>query len=178
MIEEPDFINPSPAHAVDLDKFFQRLDRGLTVNLINTPRDDLEVCRTDMVVGPDLEHNTYRNFDFLPVFEGDEIVGLLDRVQALTRKSDHGRPVKEVMAPLGEPNLIAARAGVRDFIRSADTAPARLVIDGTRVSGIVTIADLQKLPVRVALFSLITHLELLITEYVSNSLHQMTHFHS
>jgi len=170
MNDEQFFINPSDAHDVNLDKVFQRLDLGLTVNLIDTPRQFLRGCQTSTIVGPDLEHRDFEDFDFLPVFEGGEIVGLLDRVRALSRKAERGKRVADVMAACGEANLISGRSGVRDFIRTADVAPARLVIDGTRISGIVTIADIQKLPVRVAIFSLITHLELLMTEVLSNEL--------
>jgi hypothetical protein len=40
------------------------------------------------------------------------------------------------------------------------------VLEGTEVRGIVTLSDIQKLPVRMALFSLFIHFELLLTEHL------------
>jgi hypothetical protein len=42
-----------------------------------------------------------------------------------------------------------------------------LVVDGTGIRGIVTPSDLLKLPVRVCVFTLITHLEMVMTEVIS-----------
>ena len=126
MDDEPTFLNPSHAHDVDLDKVFQRLDRGLTVNLIMTPRDRLQWCASETIVGPDLAKTPYDEFDFLPVFEGADIVGLLDRREALSRHGDQGRQARDVMASLGESNVISAHSGVRDFIRPLDRVRLRL----------------------------------------------------
>jgi hypothetical protein len=48
------------------------------------------------------------------------------------------------------------------YLEEADRHPCRLVMRGTRIAGIITISDIQQLPVRPALFLLVTHLELLM----------------
>jgi hypothetical protein len=66
------------------------------------------------------------------------------------------------MHPLGQSILITSGSSVLRYIEEATASPSRLVIRDTRIAGIVTISDLQKLAVRPALFVLVTHLELLM----------------
>jgi hypothetical protein len=70
------------------------------------------------------------------------------------------------MRPLDQSILIASGTGVLAYIEEADQHPCRLVMRGTRIAGIVTISDLQKLPVRPALFLLVTHLELMMAAVI------------
>lgn len=70
------------------------------------------------------------------------------------------------MQPLSEENLIGADAGILNFVRDADRRPCRLVISSTQIIGLVSLSDLQRLPVRPVLFMLITHLELLMTDVI------------
>jgi hypothetical protein len=49
---------------------------------------------------------------------------------------------------------------------TSNQQPRRLVLEGTEIRGIVTLSDIQKLPVRIALFSLFIHFELLLTEHL------------
>jgi hypothetical protein len=76
------------------------------------------------------------------------------------------RSVGDEMMPLDERCLISSDVGILTFIEQADERPARLVVRGTRIDGIVTLSDLQKLPIRPALFLFITHLELLMSETI------------
>jgi len=53
------------------------------------------------------------------------------------------------------------------LLEQADEQHAcRLVVRGTRIDGIVTLSDLQMLPVRPALFLFVTHFELLMSETI------------
>ena len=62
--------------------------------------------------------------------------------------------------------LIGGGASILDFVRVAHERPYRLVLSGTRISGLVTVSDLQKLPARAALFGLLTDLELVLQETI------------
>jgi hypothetical protein len=62
--------------------------------------------------------------------------------------------------------IISADAGILSYIEDADERPCRLVLSGSRLDGIVTLSDLQRLPVRPAIFLLITHLELLMSDWI------------
>lgn len=77
-----------------------------------------------------------------------------------------GIQVREVIEPLQGSMLISAEAGILSFIESAGRAQYRLVVRDSKVDGIVTLSDLQKLPVRPAIFLLITHLELLMLAWL------------
>lgn len=66
------------------------------------------------------------------------------------------------MRPLDQFILITSGTGVLRYIEEAEESPCRLALRQTRNASIVTISDLQKLPVRPALFLVVTHLELLM----------------
>ncbi|MBV5269366.1 MAG: hypothetical protein JZU55_04890, partial [Afipia sp.] len=70
------------------------------------------------------------------------------------------------MRPITEADLIGADAGILDFIRQADFSKFRFLVTGTEISGLVSLSDLQRLPVRAALFGVITHLEMVMTEVI------------
>ena len=66
------------------------------------------------------------------------------------------------MDSLDQSILVTSGSSVLRYIEEATASPCRLVIRDTRIAGIVTISDLQKLVVRPALSVLVTHLELLM----------------
>jgi len=143
-------------------------EEGLPVRLIATHRKELQTCRA----GEDLRHVVRQNragYDHLPV-EDDigglaRIVGLL-AVPRSTEHVEHGRRVESAMMPLSEEHLIGADAGILSFVRAAHRHECRLVIVGPQIGGLVTLSDLQKLPVRAALFGIITHLEMTMAEVI------------
>ena len=144
---------------------FETLHRGLTVGLISTPRDDLKTCSLDDSIADVIMHTT-ESYDYLPVTaeERGRIVGLFHAVD-FTDKSE-GR-VREHCRPQSEEHLIGADASILDFIRQADCRPCRLVVSGTGIVGLVTLSDLQKLPVRAVLLALLTGLEISMSEAIS-----------
>ena len=78
--------------------------------------------------------------------------------------SDGAASVRDVMQPMSSANLIAIEAPLLQFVLSADTNPCRLILDDTEIRGLVTLSDIQRLPVRTALFGQFIHLKLLLTE--------------
>jgi len=51
------------------------------------------------------------------------------------------------MQPLSEDNLIGADAGILAFVKMADRHSCRLVIAGSEITGLVSLSDVQQLPV-------------------------------
>ena len=143
---------------------FESLHRRLTVALIATPRRKLKTCRADERLDAVLERNT-EGYDYLPVVEDESedaaIVGLLN-----ASGFDMGRPVDgtvgERMGGLSESNLIGADASILDFLLDVRSKPFRLTVSGKRIDGLVSWADLQHLPVRAALFGVITGFEIIM----------------
>jgi hypothetical protein len=152
---------------LDGTEAFFRAQEGLTVRTIITPRAEFRTCSPDEflveLIEPGIE------FDFLPVERsiGERetiIVGLLatDIGEAVP-----GERAESRMIPLDERHVVDAGMSILDFLRTADDLPCRLVVDGGRVIGLVSLSDIQRLPVRAALFGIITGLEMVMTEVIS-----------
>ncbi|MCE2492053.1 MAG: hypothetical protein J4F40_05530 [Alphaproteobacteria bacterium] len=116
-----------------------------------------------------MERNT-EPYDFLPVVvpgdgQQDQIVGLCHAAKFFDETPGEGC-IKQHYAPLSEEYLIGADASIPDFVTDADKKPCRLVIFGANIVGLVSLSDLQKLPVRAALFAPITGLEISMFEAI------------
>jgi len=68
--------------------------------------------------------------------------------------------------PLDDSLLVSADAPLWDFLHTVHEQPYRLVVDKTKIAGIVTWSDLLKLPVLVLAFSLIAELERAMNERI------------
>lgn len=145
------------------------LQERLPVRLIATARQYLRMCRVDESIIEVVSRNK-EGFDYFPVADtssagSDRIVGLVEL--ARFRHGDIlGGVVKDHMRPLSDENLMGGDASILSFIKGVDRHPCRLVVSGSSISGLVTLSDLQKLPVRAALFALITHFEIIMTEAI------------
>lgn len=133
---------------------------ALPVVLISTPRQALTTCHPEDRVEDVIRHTQDDDYDYVPVVRNGQFVGVL------RTKPPRTGCVQEALDPLAEPLLIGGDAGILDFVRQADSQPYRLVLGGTRISGLVTLSDLQKLPARAALFGLVTDLELALQETI------------
>lgn len=146
----------------------ERVQRSLTVNLIMAPRKDLKTCRCDETASAVMAGNKQR-FSFLPVVDADSIhiLGLYDA----KRWFDGNAPNEQIgddFEKFSEEIVIGADASIVDFVKVADKRPTRLVVSGNCVAGLVSLSDLQLLPVRAALFTLLTRLELTMSERIES----------
>ena len=158
-------IGPVPWVASDASPHvaLTRYQESLPVSLIATARAEFISCRPDEAVSDVIERHRANEYDFLPVLglraEDDSVVGLLELAHARDAAVP-GVTVGQRMQPLGERHLIGADASILAFIRDADRQPFRFVVSGHHIGGLVTLSDLQLLPVRAALFAMVTHLEM------------------
>ena len=157
-------MTPDPGHpsaGIEL----QPLQRTLPVSLISTPRAHLTVCGLDELIEEVVSSTAVTGYDHIPVLSADdssEIVGVLStKVETAGRVRDHFQPLTEHL-------LVGADASILDFALDAHRQPYRLVVAGSRVDGIVTLWDLQKLPARAAFFGLVTGLEMLLQRAICN----------
>jgi hypothetical protein len=148
----------------DLDALMGSIEAGFSIRLIATPREQLKTCRHDEPLGSVVARNV-DGYDFLPVTRDGSIVGIV-RVAGLGDGAPPSGLIADAMAPLSEANLIGADAGILSFLRDADARPCRLVLAGSTIVGLVSLSDLQRLPVRPVLFFLITHLEMLMAAVI------------
>ena len=142
-----------------------RVQRSLTVDMIMTSRDDLETCRCDETPSAVMVRNT-DNFSYLPVVdENGRILGLYWAARWFDRKAPK-EPIGDDFMRFSEDIVIGADASIIDFVTTADERQTRLVVSGDRVAGLVSLSDLQQLPVRAALFTLITQLEIAMAQRI------------
>jgi hypothetical protein len=150
-----------PQLGTDSSELFSSIEEGLTVRLIATFKP--KVCGIGDDLQAVIDRQDLQQFDYVPVKDGDRTAGLLHRS---ARRNTESRLVGEAMDPLHEGILISSDSGILSFIERAGAHPCQLVLHDDRLGGLVTLSDLQKLPVRPALFLLVTHVELLMVEWI------------
>lgn len=138
------------------------LETGLQVQHITTFGP--QTCASNENVTTVLSDPDLKEFDQIPVRRGSRIVGVIER--ALCPASGLA---EKCMRTLDDSMLVSAQTPLTRFIPLLVDAPYRLVLGGKEdhgINGIVTRSDLLKLPVRLFAFSLVTHLELLMSEII------------
>jgi hypothetical protein len=103
---------------------------------------------------------TGRDFDVVGIRREGEIAGYVER-----SKLEHGA-CERYMHPLAEATIREDDAPLLDVVMELHQVPSLFVNVFGRVGGIVTRADLQKPPVRMWLFGLLTLIEMRFTELI------------
>ena len=148
-------------------KGFADVHAGLTVGQIAVLRPKLRVYSASNRLAEVRARNRDPVFDYLPVEDGDgHLIGLLSNhaVGNLSRDGEDAR-VGDHMDPLSEADLIGAGTPIAALIGRIQRKPF-LVVSGQEIIGLVAWSDLQKLPVRAALFALVTGFELTMYETI------------
>ena len=150
-----------------LDINFQNsLQDRLNISMIMTPKGELKVCKLNDKVNKLFDNNT-ESFTYLPVIDNSNnfigVINILNRVDEVSLKQN----VKDHFQPISEKVIIGGNSTIIDFLKNIEKEPFKLVVSKNNVSGFVTFSDIQKIPVRVSIFSLITELEIAITSFVS-----------
>ena len=145
-----------------------RVQRSLTVNLIMVPRERLLTCQRDEKVS-EVNFRNEQHYSCLPVIDSEsrQILGLYNAERCF----DDAAPDKHIgedFEKFSEEIVIGADASIIDFVKVADKQPTRLVISGNRVAGLVSLSDLQLLPVRAAIFTLLTRLEMTMAQRIED----------
>jgi hypothetical protein len=158
---------PADGHGGDLLKLLQE---ALPIRLIATPRERFSNCALAEPVSAIIQRNKL-DYDYFPVIEtlgnpNARIIGLF-HAAAFREEPDTQAIVADDYEPLSENNIIGADASVLDFVRGADRQGCQLIVAGQTISGLVSLSDLQQLPVRAALFAAVTHLEMTMTRSIS-----------
>lgn len=99
------------------------------------------------------------DFDQFPVRDGEATVGVL-----LRNGDTAGKSVREAMQPLSEGIIVAADLPIADLIPMLRDEHFRLVLRRGKLDGLVTRSDFLKLPVRMYLFGVASHLEMCMRE--------------
>ncbi len=135
------------------------LDAGLHVLHIATLNS--QCCVLSDTVEAVRDDERFRGFDHVPVVnEAGHVVGVL------APNEPTWGAVREAMQPLDGTMLVSADEPLARFLPTLADGPYRLVVRGTRISGIVTRSDVLKLPVRLLAFTLVTHLEMTMASLI------------
>ncbi len=125
---------------------------GITIESIATPRAMLEVRQRSL--WPDFRDEWgLKEFDHVPVTKDDDIVGVYDRESG-------------TLKDLSEAMFMAADASLLSFVVSADRRNFAFLVRESQIVGIVTLSDIQKLPVYCVLYSLLMSVEMLLMECI------------
>jgi CBS domain-containing protein len=136
------------------------LETGLRVLHIATF--DLKTCSATQSVTDVADDASLADFDYIPVREKARIVGVLDNRGQ--RPLDGS--VRDHMLPLDGSVLVTADEPLTRFVPLLRKRPYRLVLLGTEIRGIVTRSDIIKPPVRLLAFTLVSHLEMVMTDFI------------
>ena len=130
---------------------------GITIESIATPRAKLVMREKDHQ--PTFkDEEELADFDHVPVTKDDEIIGIIDRGKGKLRD-------------LSESMFMAADASLLGYLEVADTRQFAFLVRENRIVGIVTLSDIQKLPVYCVLFSLLISVEMLLMECIRTACH-------
>ena len=140
---------------------------GLTVRLAMTPRSKLMTCSPVDIVASIATDNVDR-YSVLPVLRKGRICGLYNAERWFGNGAPPEHPIGNDFERLREEHLIGADASILDFVTTADTRPTRLVVAESGIVGLVCLADLHRLPVRAALFSVVTALEIAMADRIQS----------
>ena len=168
MINKNNWVNKSLS---GYSKLFEPNSSWMSISLISTF--NLETCNVEDHLEQVLNRKELEEFDYIPVRSKNSIVGVLN-AKNLRDSKDTIDSVNLTIEQLDEPIfkkldesiLISINGDIISFLKDSDISPFRLVLDGTEISGIVTISDLQKLAVRSVLSSLLNYLEILMAESI------------
>lgn len=114
----------------------------------------LEVCRDDEDAAEIRRHMEATNFDVLGIERDGVVYGYVERTRLTTG------PGRDFHCSFHPSELIAESTPLIDLLPILRDTPRVFVLERNRVNGIVTRGDLQKAPVRMLLFALVTLLEM------------------
>ena len=135
------------------------IQSDLTVRLIMTERTDVMTCQPTHTVDRIMARNV-EQFSVLPVEVEGRINGLYRADQWFGVDDAPCLPIGDDFERLTEDHLIGIDGSILEFLNRAAEHPTRLVVSGGEIVGLVCLADIQKLPVRAAIFGVVTALEM------------------
>jgi predicted transcriptional regulator len=110
----------------------------------------------------------YARFNTLVVIENNEIIGAVITKEMNESEGLHERQIKEIMVPAGPQNMISGEASAWNYFLEEDVPNYKLIFQENKITGIVTISDMLKPPIKMAAFAIILYLENEITKYLQN----------
>lgn len=152
---------PVRHHDAVFETTLSGLEAGLKVRHIATY--DLITCQSDEPVPTVFGQRVPGSIDQVPVVDAGRVIGVLERRDPLP-----DGPVSQHMRYLDGSILVSGDEPLTRFLLETFQGSYRIVIDGAQINGIVTWADVLKLPVRLLAFTLVTHLESIMAQIITD----------
>jgi hypothetical protein len=92
---------------------------------------DLICCGADDDLATAIRRRDLRDFNHVPVTDGEHIMGLLNRARFEQHPRPPGTQVGEVADRLCETLLISSEAGILSYVEQANDYPCRLMLRGS-----------------------------------------------
>jgi hypothetical protein len=135
-----------------LSEFMAEVRTWISVESIATSRSEL-VTRRKCDWPEFREDPKLKEFDSVPVTEHDEIVGIFNR--------GTGK-----LMELSEAMFLASDDSLLSFVKDADQRKFAFLVRESHIAGLVTLSDIQKLPVYCVLFNLLMTVEMLVVDWI------------
>lgn len=133
------------------------LDDSLVVRHISTR---METCRGDQQAADVRAYMEERNFDVMALLDGERISRYVARkLLGEGTCHDHGRRIEPT-------EIVSSTTPLIDLLPHMKNRDHLFVLDGARLESIVTSADLQKPPVRMLLFGLVSLFDMFLLTLV------------
>jgi hypothetical protein len=116
---------------------------------------ELETCEPNESIADVRSRARRFDLDNIPVRDKGTIVGVVEDVKSY--RTDVS--AASVAAPLTEAMLVAGSKSLLSFLPTIADRPYQLVMDESRIGGVVTPSDVVQLPVRLLVFALLAHIE-------------------
>jgi len=139
------------SRAQDLRSLFEG---SITIEYVAEP---LKAVSADADAAEVLQWMVERDFDVIGIEMGEVIAGYVERSHLNSGKFAKCGDYQQVFHPS---ELIASSTPLMKLLPILQQTPRVFILDCNQISGIVTCGDLQKAPVRMLLFGLVTLLEM------------------
>ncbi len=162
---DPWLPDPSASGGTPTEVVETIIRQGFPVSSV-CQKETIFACQESREVRDLIAHPEVRRLRYMAVIDGTNATGVLDLDRA-RGEVQHNDPkqnllVKDVFEPLGPDNWLHGDSPLIDYLLTADVRPFRLVQLAGEKLGTIDVEDLQRLPVRVLLFTKFSHLETLL----------------
>lgn len=141
-----------------LEATLHGLGAGLHVKHISEY--NMHTCAPEDDAASILRSAQSQDFDRIPVSQGGRVIGVEGSIV--------GRgTVRDCMRALDDSMLISSEESILNVLAALSPTGFRLVLQGAKITGIVTTSDISKLPVRLLVFALVSELEVAMNSVIA-----------
>jgi predicted transcriptional regulator len=169
---------PSTRIRTTSSSVFSKVADMVRASSIMTPRHEFEFCRSNDSLDERLQRMRDRNIDVIPMLQGEDletgdISEYVDQEIMQKRKEDGCTRCGDVAQRISEENRMNEDLHIKEIMSTylsranRPKMPFFLVDANDQITGLITLADFDKVAVKMYLFALISELEVSLLDIVS-----------